>query len=626
MYMENQKKPLIYYWLIALAVMFVINWLVLPMFANNTVQEVSYNVFLDELEAKNIDQVQVNEDVIYYSLKEDTNEEPQTQIFSGQQQHEMLYCTVRMQDNMLVDRLYAAGANFSAIEPKEVSPWMSTLIMFLLFFLFWRLVFGRMMKKGGFGANAMAFGKSNAKVYVKAQTGKTFKDVAGQDEAKEALKEIVDFLHNPAKYTSVGAKMPKGALLVGPPGTGKTLLAQAVAGEANVPFFSISGSEFVEMFVGMGAAKVRDLFKQAGEKAPCIVFIDEIDTIGKKRDGNGMGGNDEREQTLNQLLTEMDGFDATKGVVILAATNRPETLDKALLRPGRFDRRIPVELPDLQGREAILKVHAAKIKMEDNIDFGAVARATSGASGAELANIINEGALRAVRMGRDKVSQTDLEESVEVILAGYQRKGAVISKEEKAIIAYHEVGHALVAALQKNSAPVHKITIIPRTSGALGYTLQIDEGEKFLMNKEEAFNKIATLTGGRVAEEIQFNSITTGASNDIEQATRMARAMITRYGMSDEFGMVALETINNQYLGGDTTLACSNETATRIDAAVIAMVKEAHDKAYQIISSHKDKLDEISAYLLEKETITGEEFMEILQRKPEETTEANLEA
>ncbi|WP_418417535.1 ATP-dependent zinc metalloprotease FtsH [Anaerotignum lactatifermentans] len=624
--MENQKKPLIYYWLIALAVMFVINWLVLPMFANNTVQEVSYNVFLDELEAKNIDQVQVNEDVIYYSLKEDTNEEPQTQIFPGQQQHEMLYCTVRMQDNMLVDRLYAAGANFSAIEPKEVSPWMSSLIMFLLFFLFWQLVFGRMMKKGGFGANAMAFGKSNAKVYVKAQTGKTFKDVAGQDEAKEALKEIVDFLHNPAKYTSVGAKMPKGALLVGPPGTGKTLLAQAVAGEANVPFFSISGSEFVEMFVGMGAAKVRDLFKQAGEKAPCIVFIDEIDTIGKKRDGNGMGGNDEREQTLNQLLTEMDGFDATKGVVILAATNRPETLDKALLRPGRFDRRIPVELPDLQGREAILKVHAAKIKMEDNIDFGAVARATSGASGAELANIINEGALRAVRMGRDKVSQTDLEESVEVILAGYQRKGAVISKEEKAIIAYHEVGHALVAALQKNSAPVHKITIIPRTSGALGYTLQIDEGEKFLMNKEEAFNKIATLTGGRVAEEIQFNSITTGASNDIEQATRMARAMITRYGMSDEFGMVALETINNQYLGGDTSLACSNETATRIDAAVIAMVKEAHDKAYQIISSHKDKLDEISAYLLEKETITGEEFMEILKRKPEETTEANLEA
>lgn len=625
--MQNQKKPLIYYWLIALAVMFVINWLVLPMFSSNTVQEVSYNVFLDELEEKNIDQVQVNEDVIYYSLKQDeTQNNTQTEIYPGLRQHTMLYCTVRMQDNMLVDRLYAAGANFSAIEPKEVSPWMSSLIMFLLFFLFWRLVFGRMMKKGGFGANAMSFGKANAKIYVKAQTGKTFKDVAGQDEAKEALTEIVDFLHNPTKYTSVGAKMPKGALLVGPPGTGKTLLAQAVAGEANVPFFSISGSEFVEMFVGMGAAKVRDLFKQASEKAPCIVFIDEIDTIGKKRDGNGMGGNDEREQTLNQLLTEMDGFDATKGVVILAATNRPETLDKALLRPGRFDRRIPVELPDLQGREAILKVHAAKIKMEDNIDFGAVARATSGASGAELANIINEGALRAVRMGRDKVSQTDLEESVEVILAGYQRKGAVISKEEKSIIAYHEVGHALVAALQKNSAPVHKITIIPRTSGALGYTLQIDEGEKFLMNKEEAFNKIATLTGGRVAEEIQFHSITTGASNDIEQATRMARAMITRYGMSDEFGMVALETVNNQYLGGDTSLACSNETATRIDAAVIAMVKEAHDKAYEIISSHKEKLDEISAYLLEKETITGEEFMEILERKSEGTKEETPEA
>ena len=621
MYMENQKKPLIYYWLIALAGMFVINWLVLPMFANNTVQEVSYNVFLDELGAKNIDQVQVNEDVIYYSLKEDTNEEPQTMIFPGQQQHEMLYCTVRMQDNMLVDRLYAAGANFSAIEPKEVSPWMSSLIMFLLFFLFWRLVFGRMMKKGGFGANAMAFGKSNAKVYVKAQTGKTFKDVAGQDEAKEALKEIVDFLHNPAKYTSVGAKMPKGALLVGPPGTGKTLLAQAVAGEANVPFFSISGSEFVEMFVGMGAAKVRDLFKQAGEKAPCIVFIDEIDTIGKKRDGNGMGGNDEREQTLNQLLTEMDGFDATKGVVILAATNRPETLDKALLRPGRFDRRIPVELPDLQGREAILKVHAAKIKMEDNIDFGAVARATSGASGAELANIINEGALRAVRMGRDKVSQTDLEESVEVILAGYQRKGAVISKEEKAIIAYHEVGHALVAALQKNSAPVHKITIIPRTSGALGYTLQIDEGEKFLMNKEEAFNKIATLTGGRVAEEIQFNSITTGASNDIEQATRMARAMITRYGMSDEFGMVALETINNQYLGGDTSLACAPDTAKLIDEEVIKIVREQHQKALQILKENEGKLHEIAEYLLDKETITGEEFMDIFHKTSENSVE-----
>lgn len=617
--MENNRKPLIYYWLIAIAVMALINLFVLPFFSGQQVQEVGYNVFLDELEAQNIDQVEVNEDVIYYSLKEEPSQDTTVQLWSSQDK--MLYRTVRMQDAMLVDRLYEAGANFTAITPKEVSPWISTLVMFFLFFLLWRLVFDRMMKKSGFGGNAMAFGKSNAKIYVKAQTGKTFQDVAGQDEAKEALREIVDFLHHPQKYTNVGAKMPKGALLVGPPGTGKTLLAQAVAGEANVPFFSISGSEFVEMFVGMGAAKVRDLFKQANEKAPCIVFIDEIDTIGKKRDGNGMGGNDEREQTLNQLLTEMDGFDAAKGVVILAATNRPESLDKALLRPGRFDRRIPVELPDLQGREAILKVHAAKIKMADGIDFGAIARATSGASGAELANIVNEGALRAVRLGRDRVTQTDLEESVEVILAGYQRKGAVISKEEKAIIAYHEVGHALIAALQKNSAPVHKITIIPRTSGALGYTMQVDEGEKFLMSQEEAFNKIATLTGGRVAEEIQFHSITTGASNDIEQATKMARAMITRYGMSDEFGMVALETVNNPYLGGDTSLACSNETATKIDAAVIQMVKEAHDKAYAIIQGNKDKLDEIAAYLLEKETITGEEFMEILNREPEERKE-----
>ncbi len=623
--MKSEKKPLIYYWLIALGVMFLINWLVLPLFVENPVQEVSYNVFLDELEAKNIDQVQVNEDVIYYSLKADTSEEIQTQIF-GQTAQKPLYCTVRMEDNLLVERLYTAGANFSAIEPKEVSPWLSSLIMFLFFFLIWRLVFGRMLKNGGLGGNAMSFGKANAKVYVKAQTGKTFADVAGQDEAKEALTEIVDFLHNPAKYTQIGAKMPKGALLVGPPGTGKTLLAQAVAGEANVPFFSISGSEFVEMFVGMGAAKVRDLFKQAAQKAPCIVFIDEIDTIGKKRDNRGMGGNDEREQTLNQLLTEMDGFDATKGVVILAATNRPETLDKALLRPGRFDRRIPVELTDMQGREAILRVHAANIQMEDNIHFDTIARATSGASGAELANIVNEAALRAVRMGRQKVTQTDLEESVEVILAGYERKGAVISKEEKQIIAYHEVGHALVAALQKNSAPVHKITIIPRTSGALGFTMQIDEGEKFLMNREEAFNKIATLTGGRVAEEIQFNSITTGASNDIEQATRMARAMITRYGMSETFGMVALETVNNQYLGGDTTLACSNETAAKIDAAVIDLIQQAHDKAYHILQEHKAELDEIAAYLLEKETITGEEFMQLLEeRKASKSSEESKE-
>lgn len=618
--MKSEKKPLIYYWLIALGVMFLINWLVLPLFMGNPVQEVSYNVFLDELESKNIDQVQVNEDVIYYSLKADDTQD--TQIL-GQMAQKPLYCTVRMEDNLLVERLYTAGANFSAIEPKEVSPWVSSLIMFLFFFLIWRLVFGRMLKNGGLGGNAMAFGKSNAKVYVKAQTGKTFADVAGQDEAKEALTEIVDFLHNPAKYTQIGAKMPKGALLVGPPGTGKTLLAQAVAGEANVPFFSISGSEFVEMFVGMGAAKVRDLFKQAAQKAPCIVFIDEIDTIGKKRDNRGMGGNDEREQTLNQLLTEMDGFDATKGVVILAATNRPETLDKALLRPGRFDRRIPVELPDMQGREAILRVHAKNIQMEDNIHFDTIARATSGASGAELANIVNEAALRAVRMGRQKVTQTDLEESVEVILAGYERKGAVISKEEKQIIAYHEVGHALVAALQKNSAPVHKITIIPRTSGALGFTMQIDEGEKFLMNREEAFNKIATLTGGRVAEEIQFGSITTGASNDIEQATRMARAMITRYGMSDAFGMVALETVNNQYLGGDTTLACSNETAAKIDKAVIDLIQEAHEKAYHILQEHKAQLDEIAAYLLEKETITGEEFMQLLEAS--KTAEATKE-
>lgn len=606
--MNQERKPLIYYWIIALAIMAAINLFLLPLLSSSNIEQVSYNVFLDQLEEKNISDVQVNEDVIYYSLKTDDST-----TINGQPK---LYTTVRMQDTMLVDRLYEAGANFSAIEPKEISPWFSSLIMFLLFFLAWRFIFGRMVKKSGFGGNAMSFGKANAKIYVKAQTGKTFRDVAGQDEAKEALSEIVDFLHNPGKYTAVGAKMPKGALLVGPPGTGKTLLAQAVAGEANVPFFSISGSEFVEMFVGMGAAKVRDLFKQAGEKAPCIVFIDEIDTIGKKRDGGGISGNDEREQTLNQLLTEMDGFDSTKGVVILAATNRPESLDKALLRPGRFDRRIPVELPDLHGREAILKVHAEKIQTEPDVDFSAIARATSGASGAELANIINEGALRAVRMGRTRVSQNDLEESVEVILAGYQRKGAVISKEEKAIIAYHEVGHALVAALQKNSAPVHKITIIPRTSGALGYTLQVDEEEKFLMSKEEAFNRIATFTGGRVAEEIKFHSITTGASNDIEQATRMARAMITRYGMSEEFGMVALETVNNQYLGGDTSLACSNDTANKIDEAVIQLVKKAHDKAYEIIDSHRDKLDEISAYLLEKETITGEEFMEILQREP----------
>ena len=613
---NNQRKPLLYYWLIALLIMGVINMFFLPFMTKNTIEQVNYDVFLTQMQNKNISQAEVNEDVIYFYLKdEDKSDKAGTTIFSENTQK--VYSTVRMDDPQLVERLYNAGASFGEVKPKEVSPWFSTLIMFVVFFLLWQFVMKKAMSKMGGIGNAMAFGKSNAKVYVKAQTGKTFKDVAGQDEAKDALREIVDFLHNPQKYTEIGASMPKGALLVGPPGTGKTLLAQAVAGEAEVPFFSISGSEFVEMFVGMGAAKVRDLFKQANEKAPCIVFIDEIDTIGKKRDGNGMGGNDEREQTLNQLLTEMDGFDGRKGVVILAATNRPETLDKALLRPGRFDRRIPVELPDLKGREAILKVHAENVKMEGGIDFGTIARATSGASGAELANIINEAALRAVRMGHNRVKQEDLMESVEVILAGYQRKGAVISPEEKKIIAYHEVGHALVAAKQKNSAPVQKITIIPRTSGALGYTLQVDEGEKSLMSKEELFNKIATFTGGRVAEELKFGSVTTGASNDIEQATRLARGMITRFGMSEEFGMVALETINNQYLGGDTSLACSNETATKIDAAVVAVVKQAHEKAVGIIRENMNKLDEIAQFLLEKETITGEEFMEILNRTEE---------
>ena len=613
---NNQRKPLLYYWLIALLIMGVINMFFLPFMTKNTIEQVNYDVFLTQMQNKNISQAEVNEDVIYFYLKdENKSDKAGTTIFSENTQK--VYSTVRMDDPQLVERLYNAGASFGEVKPREVSPWFSTLVMFVVFFLLWQFVMKKAMSKMGGIGNAMSFGKSNAKVYVKAQTGKTFKDVAGQDEAKDALREIVDFLHNPQKYTEIGASMPKGALLVGPPGTGKTLLAQAVAGEAEVPYFSISGSEFVEMFVGMGAAKVRDLFKQANEKAPCIVFIDEIDTIGKKRDGNGMGGNDEREQTLNQLLTEMDGFDGRKGVVILAATNRPETLDKALLRPGRFDRRIPVELPDLKGREAILKVHAENVKMEGGIDFGTIARATSGASGAELANIINEAALRAVRMGHNRVKQEDLMESVEVILAGYQRKGAVISPEEKKIIAYHEVGHALVAAKQKNSAPVQKITIIPRTSGALGYTLQVDEGEKSLMSKEELFNKIATFTGGRVAEELKFGSITTGASNDIEQATRLARGMITRFGMSEEFGMVALETINNQYLGGDTSLACSNETATKIDAAVVAVVKQAHEKAVGIIRENMNKLDEIAQFLLEKETITGEEFMEILNRTEE---------
>ena len=617
--MQNHRRPLLFYWLMALVIMSIINMFLLPFLAKSNVQQVSYDVFLTEMENKNISTAEVNADLIYFVLRADDTVETETLIAA-----EKIYSTVRMDDPMLIDRLDTSGAAFTEVKPKQVSPWVSSFIMFIIFFLLWRFVMSKMMARmGGMGGNAMAFGKANAKIYVKAQTGKTFADVAGQDEAKEALREIVDFLHNPEKYAEVGATMPKGALLVGPPGTGKTLLAQAVAGEAEVPFFSISGSEFVEMFVGMGAAKVRDLFKQANEKAPCIVFIDEIDTIGKRRDGNGMGGNDEREQTLNQLLTEMDGFDGKKGVVILAATNRPETLDKALLRPGRFDRRIPVELPDLKGRTDILKVHAAKVKTEDNIDFDAVGRATSGASGAELANIVNEGALRAVRMGRAKVSQSDLEESVEVILAGYQRKGAVISQHEKEIIAYHEVGHALVAAMQKNSAPVHKITIIPRTNGALGYTMQVEEVEHFLMNREEAFNKITTFTGGRAAEELKFQSITTGAANDIEQATRIARAMVTRYGMSEKFGMVALETVSNQYLGGDSSLACSNETAANIDKAVIAMVKEAHDKAVGILQENMEKLDEIATYLLEKETITGEEFMTILNKEKDSEKEEN---
>ncbi len=617
--MQNQRRPLLFYWLMALVIMSIINMFLLPFLAKSNVQQVSYDVFLTEMENKNISTAEVNADLIYFVLRADDTVETETLIAA-----EKIYSTVRMDDPMLIDRLDTSGAAFTEVRPKQVSPWVSSFIMFVIFFLLWRFVMSKMMARmGGMGGNAMAFGKANAKIYVKAQTGKTFADVAGQDEAKEALREIVDFLHNPEKYAEVGATMPKGALLVGPPGTGKTLLAQAVAGEAEVPFFSISGSEFVEMFVGMGAAKVRDLFKQANEKAPCIVFIDEIDTIGKRRDGNGMGGNDEREQTLNQLLTEMDGFDGKKGVVILAATNRPETLDKAQLRPGRFDRRIPVELPDLKGRTDILKVHAAKVKTEDNIDFDAVGRATSGASGAELANIVNEGALRAVRMGRAKVSQSDLEESVEVILAGYQRKGAAISQHEKEIIAYHEVGHALVAAMQKNSAPVHKITIIPRTNGALGYTMQVEEGEHFLMNREEAFNKITTFTGGRAAEELKFQSITTGAANDIEQATRIARAMVTRYGMSEKFGMVALETVSNQYLGGDSSLACSNETAANIDKAVIAMVKEAHDKAVGILQENMEKLDEIATYLLEKETITGEEFMTILNNEKDSEKEEN---
>jgi len=599
------KKPLIYYYALAILMIILLNALVIPSLFKQSVTQVDYGTFLKQLTNGTVTKVEIQETQINFIAKNEDGKDT-------------AYVTGRMDDPGLVNRLYGAGVEFNHAIPQENSPLMNFLLTWVLpiglFFLIGQFLAGQMQKRMGAGMNAMTFGKSNAKVYVKAQTGKTFADVAGQDEAKEALNEIVDFLHNPAKYAEIGASLPKGALLVGPPGTGKTLLAQAVAGEADVPFFSISGSEFVEMFVGMGAAKVRDLFKQANEKAPCIVFIDEIDTIGKKRDSGMLGGNDEREQTLNQLLAEMDGFDSKKGVVLLAATNRPESLDKALLRPGRFDRRIPVELPDLAGREAILKVHAKKIKLEPNIDFNAIARATSGASGAELANIINESALRAVKNSKTLVSQSDLEESVEVVVAGYQRKSAVIAPKEKKIIAYHEIGHALVAAKQSESAPVHKITIIPRTSGALGYTMQVEEGEHVLMSKEEAFNKIATLTGGRTAEELVFGTFTSGAANDIEQATKIARAMVTRLGMSKNFDMMALETITNQYLGGDASLTCSADTAAKIDEEVLAIIKSAHEKAAGILSANLAKLHELASYLLEKETITGEEFMAILAK------------
>ena len=598
------KKPLIYYYVIAAVVLLLLNALVFPLFLQPRVTEVSYNTFLSRLEKGEISQVELEDTKIGFIAQDENGKDA-------------VYLTGRIaEDDKLVERLDDAGVEFGAVIPQESSPLLSFLLSWvvpiLFFVLLGQLLMRQMQKRMG-GPNAMAFGKSNAKIYVEAQTGKTFADVAGQDEAKEALQEIVDFLHHPQKYAQIGANMPKGALLVGPPGTGKTLLAQAVAGEAKVPFFSISGSEFVEMFVGMGAAKVRDLFKQANEKAPCIVFIDEIDTIGKRRD-NGMGSNDEREQTLNQLLTEMDGFDGKKGVVILAATNRPEILDKALLRPGRFDRRVPVELPDLAGREAILKVYAKKIKVEPSVDFNAIARATAGASGAELANMINEAALHAVRAGRSAVNQSDLEESVEVVIAGYQRKNAAVSQKEKEIVAYHEIGHALVAARQSDSAPVHKITIIPRTSGALGYTMQVEEDEHLLMSRDEAYNKIATYTGGRAAEELIFGSYTSGASNDIEQATKLARAMVTRLGMSKNFDMMALETSGSQYLGGDTQLLCSPETAAKIDDEVLALIRSAHEKAIGILKENMEKLHELAHYLLEKETITGEEFMEILNR------------
>ena len=606
---KPNKKPFFYYAMIAMLILMLLNAFVFPSLMTPRVTEVSYDKFLDMLSGGQVTvvELQENERELYFKAADENGAE-------------RIYSTGVFPDADLQKRLSESGVTFSAVAPQENSTLMNflftwifpTLILILPMVLLWRM----MQKRMGDGSNMLSFGmgKSNAKMYVAAQTGKTFADVAGQEEAKEALEEIVDFLHNPDKYRSVGAVMPKGVLLVGPPGTGKTLLAKAVAGEANVPFFSIAGSEFVEMFVGQGAARVRDLFKQAKEKAPCIVFIDEIDTIGKKRDGSGIAGNDEREQTLNQLLSEMDGFDGSSGVVILAATNRPETLDKALLRPGRFDRRVPVELPDLQGREAILRVHAKDVMMADDIDYKAVARATSGASGAELANLINEAALRAVKCNRRIVTQEDLTESVDVVVAGYQRKNAVLSPHEKEIVAYHEIGHALVAALQSNSAPVTKITIVPRTSGALGYTMQTPEADTVLLSKEEALAKIATLTGGRSAEELIFGSVTSGASNDIEQATKLARSMVTRLGMSETFDMTALETVSNQYLGGDAALACSAETATKIDKEVVEIIRTAHEKAIGILKDNMDKLHELAKYLLEKETITGDEFMAILNR------------
>lgn len=603
---EKPKKPLLFYYFIVLIVMILLNTMLFPRLMNQQVTQVDYGTFLTMLENREVAVAQVEQDVIYFT---DTSEEPG------------IYSTIAFNDPDLVNRLWASGCKFDEVKAKEMNPILSFLLTFILpiviFVALGQLMSRALMKKmGGPMGSAMQFGKSSAKVYIASETGMKFTDVAGEDEAKENLQEVVDFLHNPSKYQEIGARMPKGVLLVGPPGTGKTLLAKAVAGEAEVPFFSISGSEFVEMFVGMGANKVRDLFKQANEKAPCIVFIDEIDTIGKKRDSSGIGGgNDEREQTLNQLLTEMDGFEGSKGVVILAATNRPETLDPALLRPGRFDRRVPVELPDLQGREAILKVHAKKVKVAENVDFNAIARAASGASGAELANMVNEAALRAVRQGRKFVTQEDLQESIEVVIAGYQKKNKILSDKERMIVSYHEIGHALVAALQTHSAPVAKITIIPRTSGALGYTMQVEQEERNLMSREELENQIATLTGGRAAEELVFHSITTGASNDIEKATKLARAMVTRYGMTDDFDMVALETVTNQYMGGDTSLACAPETSARIDQMVVETVKAQHEKALNLLKANESKLHELSKYLCEKETITGEEFMQILEKK-----------